>query len=65
MDKREYKILQELHRVQEAEIKKQIKARKERTRRLCIIGGVVLSIHPEIERVSIDDLDQAVRNILM
>ena len=64
MDKRELRILQELHRVQAAEIREKIKAQKARTRLIFTLGSIVLDAHPELMQIPINDVGGVVKDIL-
>ena len=58
------KQLQALHRQQEQEMRQKLQERKQRTRRLCIIGGVIVSRFPELKNVPVEELEVAVHQLV-
>lgn len=63
-DEQKLKQLQALHRHQEQEMRQKLLERKQRTRRLCIIGGVVVSLFPELKNVPVEELEAEVHQLV-
>ena len=63
-DEQKLKQLQALHRQQEQEMRQKLLERKQRTRRLCIIGGVVVNMFPSLKDIPTEALDNATRLLL-
>lgn len=63
-DEQKLKQLQALHRQQEQEMRQKLLERKQRTRRLCIIGGVIVGRFPELKNVPVEELEAAVYQLI-
>ena len=64
MTSEEKKLLQAKHRLEEAQARDRVKARKARTRRLIQEGAVLEKVLPEVQAVGLDNLEEYLRRKL-
>lgn len=64
MTENEKKLLQEKHRLEQAQNRNRVKERKARTRRLIQEGAILEKIVPNIKTVELDNLEDYLLHIL-
>ena len=64
MTSEEKKLLQAKHRLEEAQARDWVKARKARTRRLIQEGAVLEKVLPEVQAIGLDNLEEYLRRKL-
>ena len=61
MTENEKKLIQARHRLEEAQAKDRMKERKARTRRLIQEGALIEKYYPDAEKMSLEELSEALR----
>lgn len=61
MTEDEKKLLQAKHRLEEAQMRERVKERKARTRRLIQEGATLEKRHPAVANMSLEELDDFLR----
>ena len=62
MTENEKRLLQEKHRLEQAQNRNRVKERKARTRRLIQEGAILEKIFPDITDIEIENLEHFLRN---